>query len=114
MVFSGLLDPRPFKPTLPVDPTSGRQLPHYETKAQIKVTNLCWLSSQVPCGSAPSVHVLTQDRFGMTCANVLLFFGGHGIVPARCHLHDVLQAVNVAVYGLPRLPFVCSESHNNA
>ena len=43
LVFSGLIDPRPFKPTLPVDPTSGCQIPHYETKAQIKVTPCCRL-----------------------------------------------------------------------
>lgn len=41
LVFSGLMDPRPFKPNLPVDSSSGRQLPHYETKADIKVTKYC-------------------------------------------------------------------------
>ena len=40
VVFSGLLDPRPFHLKLPVDSASGRQIPHYESKAQIKVEAL--------------------------------------------------------------------------
>ena len=40
VVFSGLLDPRPFDLKLPVDAASGRQIPHYESKAQIKVPAL--------------------------------------------------------------------------
>lgn len=45
LVFSGLIDPRPFKLALPVDPNSGRQIPHFETKAQIKVPKCCLASA---------------------------------------------------------------------
>ena len=60
LVFSGLMDPRPFKPALPVDPTSGCQIPHYETKAQIKVTLLtkCCLASAVACTTAVILHCM--------------------------------------------------------
>ena len=51
LVFSGLIDPRPFKPNLPVDPTSGCQIPHYETKAQIEVINCYRLAPYVPCNT---------------------------------------------------------------
>ncbi len=36
IVFSGLFDTRPYCHHLPLTP-SGRRLPHYETKAEIKV-----------------------------------------------------------------------------
>lgn len=53
IVFSGLFDTRPYFHNLPFTP-SGRRLPHYETKAEIKV--YCFEFSALASSTSSAIH----------------------------------------------------------
>ena len=100
LVFSGLIDPRPFKPNLPVDPTSGRQIPHYETKAQIEVIHRYRLASYVPCNTLlESLHIL--QPWHVIALHCMTRMTGHGIACIAqlfMSLHSLLVIQKVKIW----------------